>query len=139
MTVNVIQQIMDNERLFTIWDKTEMFSGYYKVIYFTCEPFVISENDITQILNREIAHVDNIKMSSEKTKKFMDEIEQFIKINKQTELAIIRCKYPYQMDIKISLFGRKRHVKIVKKSLQLLINKHILKAFQIRMTPAQVN
>jgi len=139
MTVNVIQQIMDNERLFTIWNKTEMFSGYYKVIYFTCEPFAISENDITQILNREIAHVDNIKMPNEKTKKFLVEIEEFIKINKQPELAIIHCKYPYKMDIKISLFGRKRHVKTVKKSLQLLIGKHILKAFVIQMTPAQVN
>ena len=129
---------MDNEQIFTVWEKTEIFSGYYQVRYFTQEPFVVSEDRINQILNREIAYAENIQMPEEKTKNFMKEMEQFLATKKQPELVVIQCKYPCQMEIKISLFGRKKRVKTLKKQLHLLVAKHILKAFQIRMTPTQV-
>jgi transcription antitermination factor NusG len=138
MAINVIQQIMDNEKIYTVWDKTEALSGFYKVMYFTLEPFVVSEVDINQILNREIAFIDDIKMPDEKTKNFLKEIEQFVVYKRQPELAIIHCKYPYQTKIKISVFGRKKLVKIVGKQLQLLINKYTLKPFTIKMTSIQV-
>ncbi|CAF3303678.1 unnamed protein product [Rotaria socialis] len=136
-TISVIQQIMNNEKLFTVWEKSEMFSGFYKVVYFTHESFAASEESITQILNREIAFVEYIKMPNEKTKTFLDEIEQFIITAKQPELAVIRCKYPFKMEINVSLFGRKKLVKTVKKQIELLVKKHTVKSFGIKMTPAQ--
>jgi hypothetical protein len=137
--VEVIQQIMNNERIFTVWEKTEMFSGYYKVLYFNHDVFGASPENIVHILDHEIDYVENIQMPNEKTKSFMKEIQKFIVENRHAELAIIQHKYPDKLDIKVSIFGRKKLVKLVKKKLQLLINKHTLKKFEINMTPLQVN
>jgi hypothetical protein len=130
---------MNNERIFTVWEKTEMFSGYYKVLYFNHELFGVSTENVTHILHHEIDYVENIKMPNEKTKNFMKEIQQFIIHNRQPELAIIQHKYPDKLDIKVNLFGRKKLVKIVKKKLQLLVNKYILRKFEIKMTTMQVS
>jgi hypothetical protein len=78
-------------------------------------------------------------MPNEKTKSFMKEIQKFIVENRHAELAIIQHKYLDKLDIKVSIFGRKKLVKLVKKKLQLLINKHTLKKFEINMTTLQVN
>lgn len=137
--IDAIQQIMNTERVFTIWEKTEMFSGFYKVSYFNHELFGASSDNITHILKHEIDYVENIQMPNEKTKNFMKKIQIFIVENRQAELAIIQHRYPDKLDIKVSLFGRKKLVKGVKKKLQLLISKHTLKKFEIKMTTLQVN
>jgi hypothetical protein len=130
---------MDNEKIFTVWEKTEMFSGYYKVMYFTLQPFNTNEQDITQILNHQIKYVENVKMTNEKTKNFIKEIEQLISDKRQSELAIIRFKYPNQIDINISLFGKKKWVKIIKNKLQIIVDKHTIKQIQIKINEIQVN
>jgi hypothetical protein len=129
---------MDNEKIFTLWKKTEMFSGYYQVMYFTHQTFAVSEDNITKILTRRIAYVEGVELPIKKTKNFIDEVEQFIIAQKQPELTIIYCKYPYQMEIQVNLFGRKKLVHTVKQQLQSIVNKHTLKAFQIKMTLSQV-
>ncbi|UJR11256.1 hypothetical protein I4U23_015438 [Adineta vaga] len=135
--IDVIQQIIDHENIFTLWEKTKMFSGYYKVLYFSYHPFDITEAEITQILYKQIDYVENMKMPDEKTKSFIKEIEQAIISNRKPELAIIRHTYPNRIDIKISLLGRKKLVKIVKKKLQLIATKHTLKQFELKLHKTQ--
>ncbi|CAF1351161.1 unnamed protein product [Rotaria magnacalcarata] len=135
--IDVIQNIMNNERIFTAWNKSEMFSGYYEVMYFNHESFGATDEVITRILNREIAYVENIRMPNEKTKAFINEIENFVSTVRHPELNIIHCKYPFQMEIKISLFGRKSQVKKIKKQIDVLVNKYTLKPFIVRMTSDQ--
>ncbi|CAF3631775.1 unnamed protein product [Rotaria sp. Silwood1] len=137
LIILVIQQIMDHHNIFTLWEKTAMFSGYFKVVYLTHESFLVSETKITEILRNEIAYVEDIVMPCEKTKNFLNDIDQFILARQDPELAIIRCKYPYKLDIKISLFGRKSVVKKAKKQLQSIINKHTIKIFPLRITTNQ--
>lgn len=137
--IEAIQQIMNNEEIFTVWEKTEMFSGYYRVLYFNHELFRVSADNISHILYHEIDFAENIEMPPEKTKTFMKEIQQFITDNRQSELAIIQHKYSSKFDIKVSLFGRKKMVKKVKKKLQSLVNKHTLRKFEIKLTTMQVS
>ncbi|CAF1189241.1 unnamed protein product [Rotaria sp. Silwood1] len=137
LIILVIQQIMDHHNIFTLWEKTAMFSGYFKVVYLTHESFLVSETKITEILRNEIAYVEDMVMPCEKTKNFLNDIDQFILARQDPELAIIRCKYPYKLDIKISLFGRKSVVKKAKKQLQSIINKHTIKIFPLRITTNQ--
>ncbi len=33
--IPVMQQIMDHQNIFTLWEKTAMFYGHFKVVYFT--------------------------------------------------------------------------------------------------------
>ncbi|CAF5180596.1 unnamed protein product, partial [Rotaria magnacalcarata] len=54
LIIPVIQQIMDNHNIFTLWEKTAMFYGHFKVTYLTHESFKVSEARITEILNKEI-------------------------------------------------------------------------------------
>ncbi|CAF1159377.1 unnamed protein product [Rotaria sordida] len=133
LIIPVLQKIMDNENIFTIWEKTAMFSGYFKILYFTHESFMVSEAKIAEILNNEIDYVENLTMSNEKTKQFLNNIDQFIFHRQNPELAIIRCTYPYKLDIKISLFGRQNLVHKAKKRLQTIINKNTMRIVQLRI------
>ncbi|CAF3806468.1 unnamed protein product [Rotaria sp. Silwood1] len=133
LIIHVLQKIMDNENIFTIWEKTAMFSGYFKVLYFTHESFMVSEAKIAEILNNEIDYVENLTMPNEKTKQFLNNIDQFIFHRQHPELAIIRCTYPYKLDIKISLFGRQNLVHKAKKRLQAIINKNTMRIVQLRI------
>ncbi|CAF1449677.1 unnamed protein product [Rotaria sordida] len=137
LIIPVIQQIMDHQNIFTLWEKTAMFCGYFKVVYFTHESFKVSEAYISEILDKEIVYVNNIVMPNEKTKNHLASIDQFIFNRQHPELAIIRCKYPYKLDIKISLFGRKNLVKKARKSLQSIINNHTIKTLQLKMNSNQ--
>ncbi|CAF1313135.1 unnamed protein product [Rotaria sp. Silwood1] len=114
-----------------------MFCGHFKVTYFTHESFKVSESRIAEILKNEIAYVENMDIPEEKSKSLLNSIDQFIVNNQHPELAIIRCKYPYKLDIKISLFGRKSLVRKTKKKLQSIINKHTMKTVQLKLTPEE--
>ncbi len=138
LIIPVLQQIMDHQNIFTLWDKTAMFSGHFKVAYFTHASFTVSENQITQILNNEIAYIENLVIPNEKTMNLLKTIDQYIFNKQNSELAIIHCKYPYKLEIKISLFGRKNLVKKTNKQLQSIINKHTIKTFQLKMNSHQV-
>ncbi len=139
LIIPVIQQIMDQQNIFTLWEKTAMFYGYFKVVYFTHTSFTVSEDYIREILNNEIIYIENLVMPNEISKNFLKNIDQFIFNKQHAELAIIRCKYPYKLDIKISLFGRKNLVKKTKKQLQSIINKYTIKTLQLKMNSHQVN
>jgi hypothetical protein len=115
-----------------------MFFGHFKVAYFTHASFSVSENQIGQILNNEIAYIENLAIPNEKTTNLLETIDQYIFNKQNPELAIIHYKYPYKLDIKISLFGRKSLVKRTKKQLQSIINKHTIKTFQLKMNSYQV-
>lgn len=115
-----------------------MFSGYLKAIYFTEEPFTASVEQIQRILLQEIDCVVDLAMPKEKTRNFIKTIDQFIFTREHTELAIIQCRYPFKLDIKISLFGRKNLVRKAKRQLQSIIDKHTLQTFWLRMNASQV-
>lgn len=136
--ISVIQQIMDHHNIFTRWEKTTMFYGHFKVVYFTHQSFTTTETYITQILNNEIEYIENIVMPNEKTKNLLKDIHQFISNKQNLELAIIYCKYPYKLEIKISLFGRKNLVKKTKKQLQSIINKHTINTFRLKIKSHEV-
>ncbi|CAF1314178.1 unnamed protein product [Rotaria sordida] len=137
LIIPVIQQIMDQQKIFTIWEKTTLFYGYFKVIYFIHESFKVSENEITEILNNQIEYIENIEMPKEITKQFLNDIDQFIASKQNSELAIIHCKYPYKSNIKISLFGQRKLVKNAKKQLQSIIHKHTIKTVQMKIDTNQ--
>ncbi|CAF3609150.1 unnamed protein product [Rotaria socialis] len=137
LIIPVIQQIMDNHNVFTLWEKTAMFYGHFKVTYLTHESFKVSEARITEILNKEISYIENMAMPEEKTRNLLKSIDEFIFSRQNPELVIIRCKYPYKLDIKISLFGRKKLVRKTKKQLQSIVYKHTIKTFQLKMTANQ--
>ncbi|CAF1342365.1 unnamed protein product [Didymodactylos carnosus] len=142
--INVIQKVMDDQKIFTIWEKTQMLSGYYVVYYFKIEPFRISEQDLTKILLNKIIYIEKIDIPDEITINFIKEIENFIFKTKQQQqdlqaLDVIYCKYSFQMKMKISLFGQQQTAKITKKHLECLINKHRIKSFKIEMNSTQYN
>lgn len=137
--IPVIQQIMDNQHVFTLWEKTAMFYGYFKVTSFTSEAFTVSQDRINQILEDEIRYIENLSIPEEKTQNFMKNIDEFIANKQETELGIIYCKYPYKLDIKISLFGRKKIVQKTKNKLQAICHKHTLKTIYLKFTDDQVN
>lgn len=115
-----------------------MFRGYFKVVYFTHESFKVSESRITEILNNDIVYLENINLPEEKSHNFLNSIDQFISNQQNPELVIIRYKYPYKLDIKISLFGKKSLVRKTRKLLKSIINKHSIKNVQLKLTSYQV-
>jgi hypothetical protein len=136
--IPVIQEIMDKERIFTLWEKTAMFSGYLKTIYLTQEPFATTVDRISEILTREISYIADFSMPNEKTKNFIKILDEFIFIKQHPELALIQCRYPFKTDIKISLFGRNNLIKKIKRQLQSIINKHTIQVYRLKLNSSQV-
>ena len=130
---------MDKEQIFTVWEKTAMFSGYLKTIYFNQEPFASSGDKISEILTREIDCIIDLDMPNEKTKNFIKTIDQFIFVRQHPELAFIQCRYPFKMDIKITLFERKKLVKKMKRQLQSIIDKHTMQSHRLKLNSSQVS
>lgn len=134
----VLQYIMDQQNIFTLWGKTAMFYGHLKVNYFTDRWFTISEKQIMDILKKEILYVENLPMPDEKTANFLKTIDQYRSTRQHPDLAIIYCKYPYKLEIKISLFGRKNLVKKATKQLQSVVNKHTVRIYPLKINDYQV-
>ena len=134
----VLQHIMDQQKFFTLWEKTAMFYGHLKVSYFADRWFTVSEKQIREILENEILYLENLPMPEEKTVNFLKTIDQYRSTKQNPELAIIYCKYPYKSEMKISLFGRKNLVKRTRKQFQSIVNKHTVKIFTLKMNDYQV-
>jgi len=115
-----------------------MFSGYLKTIYFTQEPFATTVDRISEILKREISYIADFSMPNEKTKNFIKILDEFILIKQHPELAFIQCRYPFKLDIKISLFGRNNIIKKIKRQLQSIINKHTIQVYRLKLNSSQV-
>ena len=144
--LNIIQKMFDNQKIFTVWDKTDILSGYYIVYYFGSEhQFHASEESIDQILHNEIVYVRDIIISNfdRIQLNFEKELEKFLNNKKEQQqrlgrLSIIYCKYPLQTELKISFFGEKNLVNIAKKQLQCLLNKHQTRIINIELDFTQV-
>ncbi|CAF4018972.1 unnamed protein product, partial [Adineta steineri] len=135
--VSVIEEIMNKEKIFALWDKTAMFSGYLKAIYFTHEPYTTTAEKITDILTREIGYIADLGMPKENTKNFLTAIDDFIVTQQHPEFAFIQCRYAFKTDFKISLFGRKNLLKKIKRQLQSLIQKHTVQIYRLKLKDSQ--
>ncbi|CAF1250141.1 unnamed protein product [Rotaria magnacalcarata] len=143
--IDIIQRIFDNHNVFTIWEKTDVLSGYYVVHYFSPDqPFHVSERSIDQIIYNEIVYVKDMVVSNLDSMQtnFRNELDQFINQRKQEQqnlqtLAIIYCEYPLQTELKFSFFGQKCLVNNARKQLQYLLNKHEMKTINIELDSTQ--
>lgn len=130
---------MDQQNIFTLWEKTAMFYGHLRVNYFTDRWFTVSEKQIMDVLKNDILYIGNLPMPDEKTPNFVKTIERYRSSRQSSDLAIIYCKYPYKLEIKISLFGRMNLVKKAKKQLQSIVNKYIVRIFPLKINDYQVS
>ncbi|CAF3486533.1 unnamed protein product [Rotaria sp. Silwood1] len=113
--IDVIQKIFDNKGVFTVWEKTNILSGYYVIHYFSPSyTFHVSEKCIDSTINNEIAYAQDkvIHNFNSIQTNFRKELNQFINDKKKQQqqlqtLAIIYCEYPLQTELKISFFGQK--------------------------------
>ncbi|CAF3767822.1 unnamed protein product [Rotaria sordida] len=145
--ITVIQKIFDKQKLFTVWRKTDILSGYYVVHYFTkTDVFSVSENYINQIIYKEILYIQDIIIPEFENiqKNFRKKIEQFITKKKQEQqrletYTIIYCIYPGQTELKISFFGQNFLVKRAARQLKYLINQNQLTTFTTEFTLTQRN
>ena len=131
---------MNNSKIYSVWDKTEIFVGYYVVHYFqdSVQHFGVAIKDIDLILREEISYVEIIdNIPNVKTKIFLQELDKIVldTQKQQQELTILYYKQPL---MKISLFGNKLVVKSVQKQIQKFMRKHHLRAFYIEMDETQV-
>jgi hypothetical protein len=135
---------LDKKKL-TIWEKTNILSGYYIVHYIgghhnfsTSEEFINHTlNEITYVKDIIIPNFENIQT------KFRKELDEFINDKKDQQrqfqtMAIIYCQYPSQTEMKISFFGLRNQVEIAKKQIKMLINKHRIRTINIGLDSKQV-
>ncbi|CAF3581457.1 unnamed protein product [Rotaria sp. Silwood1] len=145
--VTVIQKIFDKEKLFTVWEKTDILSGYYVVHYFTkIDVFSLSEDYINQIINKNILYVRDIIISDFENiqKNFRKKLEHFITKKKQEQhqletYTIIYCIYPGQTELKISFFGQTFLVKRATRQLKYIISQNQLTILTTDLTLTQRN
>ncbi|CAF2915481.1 unnamed protein product [Rotaria sp. Silwood2] len=145
--ITVIQKIFDKQKLFTIWEKTDILSGYYVVHYFTkTDVFSVSEDYINQKINNEISYVRDIVISNfvNIQENFRKKLEQFITKKKQEQqqletYAVIYCIYPGQTELKISFFGQNVLVKRANRQLKYLIDQNRLITWTTEFTLTQRN
>jgi hypothetical protein len=146
LDIAIIQKVFDKQKLFTIWEKTDILSGYYVVHYFSKTGiFSTSEDYINRTINDVISYVNDIIIPDfvNIQKNFRKELEQFINIKKEEQqhlktFAIISCIYPGQTKMKISFFGQADLVKRLSRQLQYLINKHRLTITRADLSVTQV-
>lgn len=133
--------------MLTIWEKTSLLSGYFRVYYLTGEhEFCASEESILSVVDQEISYVrDLIVPNLEKmSKKFREELQELIKGMKEQQqrlqvMAILIYQNPSQMDMRISLFGLKTQVSLAKKQIKMLMHKHQSRTIQTGLDSQQVN
>lgn len=142
----ILQRIFSDKNKFTIWEKTNLLSGYYIVHYLTgSHKFSVSEDFIIQTLNKEVSYVKDLIIPNIQniSNKFRKELDEFLNDKKEQQrqyqtMTIIYCPYPSQSDMKISFFGLKNQTDMAKKQIKLLINKHQIKTIRIGLDHKQV-
>ncbi|CAF1114353.1 unnamed protein product [Adineta steineri] len=141
----VLQKIFSNKKKLTVWEKTNILSGYYIVHYVSGKHKLgVSEEFINRTINNEISfvrdiiipHVNNIQPN------FRKEIEEFLNNKKQQQrqfqtMAIIHYLYYSQMEMKINLFGLRNQVEVARRQIKQLINKHHLRTTKIGLNLTQ--
>ena len=132
--------------MLTVWEKTNLLSGYLQVHYLTGQhPFSASESSIMTILNQDIAFVRDLIVSNleKMSKKCREELEELIRGMKEQQqrvqtMTIFVYQYPSQMEMKISLFGLKNQVYLAKKQIKTLVNKHQIRSIRTGLDSTQV-
>jgi DNA topoisomerase VI subunit B len=127
----------------TIWEKTNVLSGYYIVHYLSGNhKFSVSEEFINHTINTEISYVRDIIIQNVDNiqKQFRKELDEFLHEKKEQQdklqtMAIIYCQYP---QMKISFFGLKNTVDIAKNQVKRLINKHRMRTIRTEFDLKQV-
>ncbi len=130
----------------TIWEKTNILSGYYIVHYISGHHYFSSSEDfINDTLANEITYVKDIVISNVENMQpnFRNELDDFINEKKEQQrqfqtMAIIYCQYPFQIEMKISFFGLRTQVDLAKKQIKMLINKHRMRTIRIGLDSKQV-
>ncbi|CAF3728572.1 unnamed protein product [Rotaria sp. Silwood1] len=143
--LNILQKIFFDKNKLTLWEKTNILSGYYIVYYVSGQhTFSVSEEFINHTLNNEISYVKDIIIENVENiqLKFRKELDEFINNKKEQQLqyqtmAIIYCQYSFQTEMKISFFGLRNQVDIAKKQIKLLINKHRMRKISIGLDSTQ--
>ncbi len=77
-------------------------------------------------------------MPNDKTKNFIKTVDEFVVAKQHPEFAFIQCRYPFQTEMKISLFGRKNLIKRIKRQLQAIFNKHTVHVYRLKLNDNQV-
>ncbi|CAF1260775.1 unnamed protein product [Adineta ricciae] len=140
--VVVLQKIFLGKRILTVWEKTSLLSGYYIVYYLSgSQEASVIENSIEHALNHEISFVKDIIVSNVRGK-YQSELNEFVNSRKNEQrtsqpMTIISYQSPFQTDMKISLFGMKETVHVVKKQLKLLVHKHQTKTTVLNLDSQQ--
>lgn len=140
----VLQNIFLNKRKLTIWQKTNVLSGYYIVHYLVGQhSFCSNKQFLFEILLNEVSYLDTLIISdlNQKQNKFKTELEQFLSDKKQEcqTMATIYYQYPSQTEISINLFGLKNQIINTKKQLKNLVDKHKPRTIRIGLDSQQVN
>jgi hypothetical protein len=135
----ILEEIMNKERIFTIWEKTGMFSGYLKTIFFTLKAFTTDSDSISRILASGIDCIVELVMPEKQTTNLIKTIDEYIFVKKHPEISIIRCRYPFKADIKIGLFGRKTLAKKIKRQLHHFVSKHTIHVHRMQLSFSQVS
>ncbi|CAF4255680.1 unnamed protein product [Rotaria sp. Silwood2] len=137
--VAIIQQVFDNKKAFTIWEKDDLVFGHYIVHYFThgCE-FSLKEKHIYPILQDDISFESQISVMNfdNLQTNYRKELEQFLDDKKheqqqRKQFLIIYSKHPLQTEMKIRFFGEKTLVKNSARELRNLMSKHQIKVVNI--------
>ena len=142
----ILQRIFANKNMLTVWEKTNLLSGYLQVHYLIGQhPFSASESSIMAILNQEIVYVRDVIVSNleKMSKKCREELEELFRGMKEQQqrvqtMAIFVYQYPSQTEMKISLFGLKNQVYLAKKQIRMLVNKHQVRTIRIGLDSTQV-
>mgnify|MGYP001052974686 CR=1 FL=1 len=138
----VLQNVFFNKQKLTIWEKTDVLSGYYIVYYpIGQHGFCSNKEFIRQILLSEISFLEPLIISdlNQKQNKFKTEFEHFLNEKKEQQtMVMIYYQYPLQNEIKINFFGLKNQISSTKRQLQNLIDKHKLRTLRIGLIQQQV-
>lgn len=138
----VLQNVFFNKQKLTIWEKTDVLSGYYIVSYPVGQhEFCSNKEFFREILLNEISLLEPLIISdlNQKQNKFKIEFEHFLNEKKEQQtMTMIYYQYPLQNEIKIRFFGLKNQISNTKRQLQNLIDKHKLRTIRIGLTQPQV-
>ncbi len=132
----ILQKIFLDKKKFTIWEKTNILSGYYIVHYLSGQHrFSTSEESIIEILNNEISYAKDLIISN-----LRKEFDEFLhdKKEQQQQYQTMAIIY-YQTEMKICFFGLKSQVNLAKKQLKMLINKHRMRTIGLELDSKQVS
>lgn len=139
----VLQRIFLEKKKFTIWEKTNVISGAFRVFYLHGDGECQTSVDFFRhVLTLEIGMSKDLTLSnlSSMPKKGRDEIDEFLRMkSNQPTMTIISVQCPSQKEIPIILFGLKSAIRSAKNRLINLIDQYQMKLVRLDLNASQVN